>query len=278
MSRRHEVQRRLRTLAEIDNIMDSMRMLSLLEVRKLSRFIACQRRVVEMQRAAAADFLSFYPLNRQAASLSRRHAFVVVGSERGFCGDFNAALRHSLRAQMPTSGSSELTVFAVGRKLAADLEYLGDALRLLDGPSTAEEVPGVLQHLVALLNEEAGDVHLTAIYHREERGAVATTTVIPAFGDLVAQRRFAHPPRLYLSPESFFAELIEQYLFAVLHEIVFTSLLQEHQRRVQHLDGATQRLEQTLEQLGRQNNALRQEEITEELQVILLGADLVDPG
>ena len=58
----------------------------------------------------------------------------------------------------------------------------------------------------------------------------------------------------------------------------FTSLLHEHQRRVQHLEGATQRLEETLAGLARRQSTLRQEEITEELEVIMLGADLVAPG
>lgn len=282
MSRRHELHRRLRTLGEINDIMQSMRMLSLLETRKLSRFIGCQRRVVDLQKAAGADFLSYYPPPRQTSGTPFRAVFIVVGTERGFCGDFNLTLGEHLDRLLATAGPNDRTVFAVGRKLAADLETIAGRLDGLDGPSTAEEVPGVLHRLVTLLNtvmEETGAIHLTVIHHGGESGAVMDTRVIPAFDGLpTSARRLAHPPHLYLSPEAFLTGLIEQYLFAVLHDIVFTSLLHEHQRRVQHLDGATQRLEQTLEELGRQDNALRQEEITEELQVILLGADLVSPG
>ncbi len=281
MSRRHELQRRLRTLAEIDDIMESMRLLSLLEIRKLSRFINCQRRVVELQEQAATDFLSFYAPQRPVGGPRPKPVFIVVGSERGFCGDFNAALRECLEALRRAGGLPEPTVLAVGRKLAADLDDLGVAVRLLDGPGTAEEIPGVLQRLVARLNEcieAAGDIRLTVLHHGGEHGAVMATPVIPAFERLPPPRqRLANTPRLYLSPEAFLSGLVEQYLFAVLHEILFTSLLHEHQRRVQHLDGAIRRLGQTLEELGRQSNALRQEEITEELQVILLGADLIAP-
>lgn len=283
MSRRHELQRRFRTLGEINEIMQSMRMLSLLEIRKLARFIDCQRRVVDLQKAAAADFLSFYlPQAPTASRAPFRPVFIVVGTERGFCGDFNLTLRDRLDRLLATAEPAQPAVFAVGRKLAADLESIAAQLRCLDGPSTAEEVSGVLQRLMGLLDplmQETAAIRLTVIHHGGEHGAVTETPVIPAFDALPPPPRPpAFPPQLYLSPQAFLTGLIEQYLFAALHEIVFTSLLHEHQRRVQHLEGATQRLEQTLEELDRQNNALRQEEITEELQVILLGADLVAPG
>jgi F-type H+-transporting ATPase subunit gamma len=278
MTRRHELQRRIRTLGEVNEIMDSMRMLSLLEARKLAKFIDCQRAVVETIRGTAADFLSSYPLVRSAGGTNRA-ALLAIGAERGFCGDFNSAIRDRLSA---LSAGPETEVVAVGRKLVADLEHLGDRLRPLDGPTTADEVPALLQNLVVLLEDwaaESGGLSLTAVHHGGPAGKVIETAILPAFADLHAPGRSgANPLRLYLSHKAFFSALVEQYLFAQLHEIAFTSLLHEHQRRVQHLEGATQRLGETLEALGRRQATLRQEEITEELEVILLGADLIEPG
>ena len=67
-------------------------------------------------------------------------------------------------------------------------------------------------------------------------------------------------------------ELTEQYLFAALHEIVYTSLMQENNHRVAHLERAVRRLDEEAEDLTRKCNALRQEEIVEEIEVILLSA------
>lgn len=278
MSRRHDLKRRLATLSEIDEIMQSMRMLSLLETRKLARFIECQRRVVELQKLAAADFLRFFP-PRPALHHDPQHVVViVVGSERGFCGDFNSALRDELGARLGRVPAASHAVIAVGRKLAADLEADDRSLSLIDGPSTAEEVPAVLQRLVARIEDivdRGAATQLSVLHHGGSSGGILCTRVIPAFEDLPAAPATACPPKLYVDAETLLAGLVEQYLFAVLHDIFFTSLLIEHQRRVQHLEGATQRLEQTVEELSRRNNTLRQEEITEELQVILLGADLM---
>jgi F-type H+-transporting ATPase subunit gamma len=278
MSRRHDLKRRLATLSEIDEIMQSMRMLSLLETRKLARFIACQRRVVELQKLAAADFLHFFPPRINVNRSPQHVVIIVVGSERGFCGDFNSALRDELVVQLERASAASHTVIAVGRKLSADLEADDRSVSLIDGPSTAEEVPAVLQRLVAHIEDivdRGAASQLSVVHHGGTSGEIVCSRIIPAFDDLPAAPAAACPPMLYLDPETLLAGLVDQYLFAALHDIFFTSLLIEHQRRVQHLDGATQRLEQTVDELSRRNNTLRQEEITEELQVILLGADLV---
>jgi F-type H+-transporting ATPase subunit gamma len=47
----------------------------------------------------------------------------------------------------------------------------------------------------------------------------------------------------------------------------------EHLHRVQHLDAATHRLEEQAAELSLKRNTLRQEEITEEIEVILLSTE-----
>lgn len=65
---------------------------------------------------------------------------------------------------------------------------------------------------------------------------------------------------------------MEQYLFATLHEIAYVSLMAENQRRLRHLDGAVRHLDEQSAVLARRSNSLRQEEIIEEIEVILLGS------
>ena len=84
---------------------------------------------------------------------------------------------------------------------------------------------------------------------------------------------YVHAPLLYLPPHTLLAGLAEQYLFAALHELLYTSLMAENQRRMKHMDGAVRRLEQTSKELVRRRNLLRQEEITEEIEVIMLSVE-----
>ena len=56
----------------------------------------------------------------------------------------------------------------------------------------------------------------------------------------------------------------------------YASLAAENHRRVEHMEGAVTRLDERVLALKRRANALRQEEITEEIEVILLSADSPD--
>ena len=83
-------------------------------------------------------------------------------------------------------------------------------------------------------------------------------------------------PVLNLEPRDFLLELSYHYLFVVLYEILYTSLMTECHQRMTHLKGAVKRMDEQSEELHRQGNTLRQEEIIEEIEVILLSSSSLD--
>lgn len=273
MSRRREVEQRLEMLGEVCSIMGSMKTLAMLETHKLERFTGTQRRVVDIIMAMAADYATFHPIPEPSATAVQ--VCLLVGSERGFCGDFNETLVDLLDERLPSLSTAPLVV-TVGRKLAARFADDPRVVARLDGPSVAEEVEAVIVRLVESLNGlQAGHGHLsvTAFYHADHGDELRVDTLLPPFQDIQGNRRFTAPPLLNLTPEAFLGELIEHYLFAVLHKIFYVSLMAENLSRIRHLEGAIHHLEETTEALGIKRNILRQEEITEELEVIMLSAD-----
>jgi F-type H+-transporting ATPase subunit gamma len=66
--------------------------------------------------------------------------------------------------------------------------------------------------------------------------------------------------------------LTDQYLYAALHSLLYRSLAAENEQRIRHLEGAVRHLEEQEAGLQRRIRALRQEEIIEEIEVILLNA------
>lgn len=270
MSRHLALLRQRDVLAEIQGIMTAMKNLSLLELRKLNRLFAQPQRVAATLEAMAADLDAFYPLSPPPQPLK---LVVVLGSERGFCGDFNERLL-TLTA---TVELAEARLVLVGRRLAARCVADPRVLAVLDGPMVTEEAPRVLARLVQelnrlLLESALSPTHLGLIGHDSEEGAPQLRRLFPI--PVPAEPpRFSHPPRLYLTPEQLFAALLEHYLFAVLQQWLYSSLLAENRRRLQHLDNAIRRLERTNADLERQYQILRQEEITEEIEVIMLSAE-----
>ncbi|MEO1765756.1 F0F1 ATP synthase subunit gamma [Thiobacter aerophilum] len=76
-----------------------------------------------------------------------------------------------------------------------------------------------------------------------------------------------------------FAELLDQYLLAVLYGLLYESLAAESRQRLAHREQALDRLDETLARLALKRNALRQEKIVEEIEVILSSQQaLLDHG
>ena len=85
----------------------------------------------------------------------------------------------------------------------------------------------------------------------------------------------AYPADLNLPPEVFLRGLTGHYLYAALNAVLYSSLMAENRQRQVHMDRALQRLDEDSARLQLTYNIQRQEEITEEIEVILLSADML---
>lgn len=279
MTHRRELEQRRHTLGEIRDIMNSMKTLAYIESRKLGRFLDAQRAVVTHIEAMAADFLGFYPKLLPRTD-EATHVFLLLGSERGFCGDFNETLLRRLEYHVREHSIDTPRLIVTGSKLGNHLEGDPRVVTYIDGANVAEEAEKTLAIIIDTLTDlqaKEGAVSLAVLYHDPDREQIVTTEVLPPFEQYRdTAPRFPHPPVLNLPPAAFLAELIDHYLFAALHEIMYVSLMAENIRRVRHLEGAVQHLDDKSANLLHQSNALRQEEIIEEIEVILLSASSLD--
>ena len=260
-----ELSLRFARLNEISGIMTAMKGLSLVETKKLARFIGHQHRMLANIEAAAADFLNFFQVTSSAEAPI---ILILVGSERGFCGNFNErvlAALDTLPRQNPTAA-----LVVVGSRLAAKLASRPGVVARLDGASVTEDVPAVLNRVMDALHlastASGAGATLFSLAHEAE-GEPALKRLLPF--DPPTAPHFAHPPRLQLAPPEFFAELLDQYLLAALYGLLYESLSAESRQRLAHMEQALDRLGETIDRLALKRNALRQEKIVEEIEVIL---------
>jgi F-type H+-transporting ATPase subunit gamma len=274
MTTRREVDRRLHSLGEIREVMNSMKSLATMETHKLARFLAIQQRQVADIEAMATDLLAHYPDIHPVAAPAER-GVILIGAERGFCGDFNDSLARS--PQVSGHAVANGAIIAVGHRLATRLDDRATPVVVVDGASATEQVGSVLNQLaqsIAMVQHERGPLALSVLYHDTNGGELRVRALTPPFAKIPGSaRQFSHPPLLNLAPQVLFAALLEQYLFAMLSELLYTSLMAENQKRVQHLDSAIRHLDDRREELARRSRVLRQEEIIEEIEVILLNVD-----
>ena len=270
MSKRREVQGRITSLNEIHTIMESMKNLSMMEIRKLARYHAAQQRVVDSIRQAFNTVRRHYVpdlLAREGPPV-----FLLLGSERGFCGAYNEQLIEMLKQQ---PGFQQAPVIGIGTKLQAALQQVHADAICLPGAAVAEEVTPALTRAVATLNhlrQQRGPLHVEVIYLDPDTHQPRCLSALPA---QETESETEPEPLINLPPMQLLGELLEHYLFALTNAWFFAALVAENQRRIQHLEQAGHHLERQIDELGKRRNSLRQEEIIEEIEVILLSSESV---
>ncbi len=280
MSKHREIDDRLHTLREITGIFGAMKNFALMETQKLTRVLPTQQRVLDSIDAVVTDFLTFYPAGTQRIDRGKR-VYLLFGSERGLCGDFNEALLDRFAQAVQGESEESYELICVGSKLAEKLERDARIVATVPGPTVTEEVQPVLIRLMDTVREaqvrrnSKVPLDLTIVHYRAGAEDAHIEVRRPFHPAARATARYAYPPVLYLDPLMFMTALFDFYLLSILHEVCFSSLMAENQRRFQHMDQAVRRLQRDIEELTLKRNRWRQEEITEEIEVIMLSADVV---
>jgi len=275
VSRYRTVVNHLGQLNELEEIIASMKTLSQIELHKLAGVSQSQHALMAQLQAIASDFYRHYPQPEEEAE----ELWLVIGSERGFCGDFNETLKTYLLDHFPQSRETPRRVLAVGRKLWLRLEEVLPGFLPLEGASVSEELPHTLGTVMTGIQQRMaaeGAGVLRVLYHDDQQGRIETRRLLPP--EVSEGVPWRHPPLLQLPPLQFLEQFLQHYLYLGLNELFVVSLLAESQFRVQHLEGAVQRLDETLEELAMRARSLRQEEITEEIEMILLGSETGGSG
>jgi F-type H+-transporting ATPase subunit gamma len=152
MTHRRELEQHRHTLGEIRDIMNSMKTLAYIESRKLGRFLDAQRAVVAHIETMATDFLGFYPRTLPRAE-EATPVFLLLGSERGFCGDFNETLLRRLESHVQEYSLDTSRLIVAGNKLGNQLEGDSRVVTCIDGANVVEEAEKTLSLIINTLTE-----------------------------------------------------------------------------------------------------------------------------
>lgn len=269
MTRRHEQITHRHQLNDIRNIMNSMKTLAIMETNKLTRFIENQATMTSNIEDMAADFLHFNPQVLPEIEPTS-NIILLVGSERGFCGDYNEQLLQQLDSTIEDMNNDNPTIIAVGSKFHSLVSQTPHDIIYIQGASIVEEIFNVVGLIAKELENFQQPTSLYALHHVDQHNTFIADALLPPFKDMdVNKVTTTTPPLLNMDAKDFFLDLTDHYLFNAIHRLLYLSLMIENQLRIQHLENATQYLDEKLEELKHKINALRQEEIIEEIEVIL---------
>ncbi|WP_426664350.1 F0F1 ATP synthase subunit gamma [Rhodanobacter aciditrophus] len=270
MARWRELGRHIQALEDIGTILSAMRSLAFIEARRIAEGAARQQEAVSAIRVAIDNVVAHYPGARPGVMPSR-DVVVLVGSERGLCGDFDERIASRLDA---TGRSGTVACIAVGSRLGQVLDERGVPHLSVAGAAVNEDIPGVMSDIVASIQASARRDHeATAglvVVHHDAQGEVNRERILPVPA-APASRCWPHRPLLQLPARDLHRILIDHYVFASLNALLLASLLAENRRRLDQMSAALDRLHERVGVLDRGRRRARQEAITEEIEIILLG-------
>jgi F-type H+-transporting ATPase subunit gamma len=290
-----DIRNKIRTVRNIEQICRAMKTVSSIRLRRAEQRLA----------RARPYHLKLMELVSRLAAVTQAHPFlqprpiastglVLVTSDRGLCGGYNAAVA---RAALAAAAPTEAVAIALGRKGLVHLRQHGyqvvDQLTAVGGePDAAAVYPladragrryleGEIDRLVLVYTQFLGGT----------RGQVRTEAVLPVLplpappppgaapaprpplpADRLAEPAF--PPDIIFepAPAAMLPGLMRRYLRQALLGAVLEAAASEHAARVAAMTAATDNAEDMIERLTLDYNKARQAGITKELIEIVSAA------
>lgn len=293
-----EVRERIRSVVNTQQITKAMKMVSAAKLRRAQQAILQMRPYAEKQNRMLRNILS--NLEGEASSVYgqvrpiERACLVVITSNRGLCGAFNANVQKAAMAAIQEKfaavrDNGKLDILCIGkrgyeffRKRYPDCNIISDYVHLFDDLSF-DHVSQVAERLMTAFEKKQYD-HIDVAYGRFKNAGVQyaeTEQFLPV------------PPIKTDGPKT--ASIRANYLFepdmVTLLEYLIPSILKtqffkfnldthasEHGARMTAMDKATENASEILRDLRISYNKARQESITKEILEIVGGAAALSSG
>lgn len=304
MAKARELRRRIKSVENTRQITKTMEMVA------TSRLKRAQDRVVATRPYAAAlteliaslydpALEESFPLLRQLKGEPTRVALVLITSNRGLCGGFNANLIKEARRRIENweARGVEVELHCVGRKGAGHFKYLGRLLAqecqdIGDRPTVAHATD-LVEPLMARF--EAGELDIVEVIFAKFNNPLSTPPTIlpllpirpPAEGrkggrmegegggrsDVPTFRPTAANYILRPSAEEIVRRMLPECVRNGMYRALVETAASEHGARRTAMKNATENAGEMIDVLRRNFNRARQAQITQEIAEIVGGAE-----
>jgi F-type H+-transporting ATPase subunit gamma len=220
-----------------------------------------------------------FPLLRQVES-PKRVALVVLTSNRGLAGGFNANLIKEARARIIEleRGGAEVDVHVIGKKGAGYFKYVGRTLAsqridVTDRP-TAENASEIVDQLMQrYISHELDGVYVTYSKFNSVLSTPPTTDrILPVTPPEAKEGAVQRDYLLFPSAEAILTELLPSYVRNSVYRALVETVAGEQSARRTAMKNATDNAGDILNVLRRTYNRARQAQITQEIAEIVGGA------
>jgi F-type H+-transporting ATPase subunit gamma len=288
MAKSRQLKGRIRSVTNTRKITKTMELVSTSKLKRAQDRVVAARPYADALRDVIADLVTAelaaqFPLLRRPAPPSKggpkRAAVILITSNRGLAGGFNANLIKEARRRIESLESEGYTVdlYGVGKKGIGFFKYLGRKLAIeridVGDRPTADHATEIVEPLLRAY--AAGELASVDLVQARFLSALSTPPATVRILPVEAPEGHARPARDYIlapNAEAILEELLPLYVRNMVYRGLVETAAAEHGARRTAMKNATDNAGEILELLKRTYNRQRQAQITQEIAEIVGGA------
>ena len=279
-----DIRRRIRSVKNTQQITKAMKMVAAAKLRRSQERAIASRPYAEMMGRVLANVAKASAGNEDAAQLpllqvrdEKRIQLIVVSSDRGLAGAFNANLFRRAQRFVDERGGVELSVETIGRKgrdyfRKRSFKISGEYLGIIDRP-TIDQAREIAGKMIELYSKAEVDAVYIAV--NEFKSVMAPNITLRKILPVEVPEGNDEQPIDYIyeqPPEDLLSELLPRYIEMSIYRAMLESNSAEHAARMTAMDTASSNAGDVIESLTLNMNRVRQAAITREIIEIVSGA------
>jgi len=278
-----EVELKLENADALSEIVDGMRTLAAIYVRRAEATLRAIRPYADNVEAALLEVLDRMFLAGQAVEHGAGALIVIFSSDQGLCGPYNDRVVDAAVEYEGRHPGLNVTLATLGRRGRDLLALRGRETALtLEAPVNVEGVAAAVLETTERLYDiyiEQDIAKLLFAFNRYDSVGrfhpLIQQILPPDRGELHthAHPRFATEPLMTTDPYTLLGPLAEEFFFIELYRAMLESLASENGARLQAMTFASRNIDDTVRELTQAYRHARQEQITSELLDVVGGAE-----
>lgn len=287
MSNISELKGRLHAIKQTRQITGAMYLLSTSRMKKAMQNIDYNIEYLHKLRVTIKDILSkaaFNDLRNRFIEMSGEgvNLYVVITSDKGLCGSYNADIVEKAYAELKAEGDYILlSIGSVGTEMFENLGVAPDYswYDVLTHPSVSQ-ASSIANTIIELYTEHEIDEAYIIYTEYRKNGTLLPVCkrVLPLlsgdFDDIESDFKYDTFPIYEPSIDEVFDKLVPSYLTSYMYDVFMQSAASENSARMRSMQSATDNADEMIADLTAKINAERQIAITNEILEISAAADI----
>jgi F-type H+-transporting ATPase subunit gamma len=274
------LRKRIASVRSTQKITKAMKMVAAAKLRRAQEAAERARpyteKLTEMFGAVVADLEgAAHPL--LARRDETRAELIVVTSDRGLCGGYNANLLRRVEAFVRERPGTKVVITAVGKKAVEFLRrrsftLVGEQIDILSRPAI-DSARAIAAGMAKRFAE--GETDAVYLVYSRFRSAVSQVPTVTPLLPVTRPETTGSPVEYIFEPKrpELLAVLLPRYIETLLMQALLESIASEHGARMSAMENATNNASDMIDRLTLSMNRARQAAITTELMEIVSGAE-----